>query len=379
MAGHSKWANIQHRKGRQDAVRSKLFSKISKEITVAAKLGDPNPEKNPRLRLAVKEAKKLNIPVFAMVDTNSDPRTVDYVIPSNDDASKSISKILGLVTDAIAEGIETRKNEKEGFDAQDAEGMAASGSTPTKTDATPPRTARLEVAEEQKAAPEASTFENTEEAKKTDSKKETSKKNVFIAGSIPSQRDTYIADPRNSELILPDMLEQARIINDYVDFLYLDVISSISEVEAALNLSEKLNKKILIGIHLKKNGKLPSNESLKELLKNIQHQNLLGVICACVSPEISIQALDSFQGYGEPFGFKANLWKIKEPGPIQTFNTAKPDEIGTNPNVSFGIRDDVSLNDFYNFSKIMKENGATILGGCCETTPEHIKKISKLK
>ena len=209
--------------------------------------------------------------------------------------------------------------------------------------------------------------------------KETSKKNVFIAGSIPSQRDTYIADPRNNELILSDMLEQARIINDYVDFLYLDVISSINEVEAALNLSEKLNKKILIGIHLKKNGKLPSNENLKDLLKNIQNQNLLGVICACVSPEISIQALDSFQGYGEPFGFKANLWKIKEPGPIQTFNTAKPYEIGTNPNVSFGIRDDVSLNDFYNFSKIMKDNGATILGGCCETTPEHIKKISKLK
>ena len=209
--------------------------------------------------------------------------------------------------------------------------------------------------------------------------KETSKKNVFIAGSIPSQRDTYITDKRNKELILSDMLEQARIINDYVDFLYLDVISSINEVEAALNLSEKLNKKILIGIHLKKNGKLPSNENLKDLLKNIQNQNLLGVICACVSPEISIQALDSFQGYGEPFGFKANLWKIKEPGPIQTFNTAKPDEIGTNPNVSFGIRDDVSLNDFYNFSKIMKKNGATILGGCCETTPEHIKKISKLK
>ena len=47
MAGHSKWANIQHRKGRQDAVRSKLFSKISKEITVAAKMGDPDVDKNP--------------------------------------------------------------------------------------------------------------------------------------------------------------------------------------------------------------------------------------------------------------------------------------------------------------------------------------------
>lgn len=62
MAGHSKWANIQHRKGRQDAARSRLFSKLSKEITVAARMGDPDPEKNPRLRMAVKEAKSQSVP-----------------------------------------------------------------------------------------------------------------------------------------------------------------------------------------------------------------------------------------------------------------------------------------------------------------------------
>lgn len=62
MAGHSKWANIQHRKGRQDAARSKLFSKLAKEITVAAKMGDPDPEKNPRLRMAIKEAKTSSVP-----------------------------------------------------------------------------------------------------------------------------------------------------------------------------------------------------------------------------------------------------------------------------------------------------------------------------
>ncbi|TYB84869.1 YebC/PmpR family DNA-binding transcriptional regulator [Oceaniovalibus sp. ACAM 378] len=62
MAGHSKWANIQHRKGRQDAARAKVFSKLSKEITVAAKMGDPDPDKNPRLRLAVKEAKSISVP-----------------------------------------------------------------------------------------------------------------------------------------------------------------------------------------------------------------------------------------------------------------------------------------------------------------------------
>ena len=62
MAGHSKWANIQHRKGRQDKLRAKVFSKLSKEITIAAKMGDPDPDKNPRLRLAVKEAKGQSMP-----------------------------------------------------------------------------------------------------------------------------------------------------------------------------------------------------------------------------------------------------------------------------------------------------------------------------
>jgi YebC/PmpR family DNA-binding regulatory protein len=62
MAGHSKWANIQHRKGKQDKLRSKMFSKLAKEITVAAKMGDPDPDKNPRLRLAVKAAKAVSMP-----------------------------------------------------------------------------------------------------------------------------------------------------------------------------------------------------------------------------------------------------------------------------------------------------------------------------
>lgn len=62
MAGHSKWANIQHRKGKQDAARSRSFSKLAKEITVAAKMGDPDPDKNPRLRLAVKAAKAVSMP-----------------------------------------------------------------------------------------------------------------------------------------------------------------------------------------------------------------------------------------------------------------------------------------------------------------------------
>jgi len=66
-----------------------------------------------REHIAVKEATKLNIPIFAMVDTNSDPRPIDYLIPSNDDASKSINIIMQHVTDAIAEGLSERKSEKQ--------------------------------------------------------------------------------------------------------------------------------------------------------------------------------------------------------------------------------------------------------------------------
>lgn len=62
MAGHSKWANIQHRKGAQDAKRNKLFSKISKEITIAAKLSGGDPDSNPRLRSAIQMAKKNSMP-----------------------------------------------------------------------------------------------------------------------------------------------------------------------------------------------------------------------------------------------------------------------------------------------------------------------------
>lgn len=76
-----------------------------------------------REHIAVKEAQKLNIPIFAMVDTNSDPRDVDFVIPSNDDASKSIEKILSYVTEAIAEGLTERgtNNGKEDKEAETAE------------------------------------------------------------------------------------------------------------------------------------------------------------------------------------------------------------------------------------------------------------------
>ena len=62
MAGHSHWAGIKHKKGKADKLRSKIFSKLSKEITVAAKLGDNDPSMNPRLRSAIQAARSANMP-----------------------------------------------------------------------------------------------------------------------------------------------------------------------------------------------------------------------------------------------------------------------------------------------------------------------------
>lgn len=82
--------------------------------------------------IAVKEAKKLGIPTFAMVDTNSDPRGIDFVIPSNDDATKSIAKILDKVTEAINEGLEERKNSREKTKGEDGDEAPKKTGTRTK-------------------------------------------------------------------------------------------------------------------------------------------------------------------------------------------------------------------------------------------------------
>ncbi len=109
--------------------------------------------------IAIKEAQKLNIPVFAMVDTNSDPREVEFVIPSNDDASKSIDKILSLVTAAIIDGLSNRGADT---DAQPE---------PTTEEAAPAAEAEVAVADVEVVAPavEAEVAEpTTEEAPETE-------------------------------------------------------------------------------------------------------------------------------------------------------------------------------------------------------------------
>jgi small subunit ribosomal protein S2 len=77
-------------------------------------------------KIAVREAHRLGIPVFAIVDTNSNPEGIDFVIPANDDASQSIKLIVGAMTDAIREGLNERKAEKE---KEDADSTSTSTST----------------------------------------------------------------------------------------------------------------------------------------------------------------------------------------------------------------------------------------------------------
>ena len=120
-----------------------------------------------REHIAVKEAQKLKIPIFAMVDTNSDPRDVDFVIPSNDDASKSIEKILGLVTGAVAEGLGERKKEKEATSDSDAKDMEAAAKEEEAKEVVAEATAETPAKEPKEEAPaaEASASASAEETK----------------------------------------------------------------------------------------------------------------------------------------------------------------------------------------------------------------------
>ena len=209
--------------------------------------------------------------------------------------------------------------------------------------------------------------------------KELSKKNILIAGSLPAQNDTYEVDRRDKNIIKKDFFDQASIINPYIDFFYLDVLSSGREVEISLDITNKLNKPVLVGLHIKKNGKLPSGETITEIVKKYKNANWLGLVGACVSLEIIEKISDELKNLDIPFGFKANLWAVEEPLPVHRFNTAGFNEIGKNPNITLGKRNEITGKVFSEFAKKIIKKGATILGGCCETDSSHIEELSKLK
>ena len=209
--------------------------------------------------------------------------------------------------------------------------------------------------------------------------KELSKKKILIAGSLPAQNDTYEVDNRDKNIVEKNFFDQAKIINPYIDFFYLDVVSSGREIEIALNIIQNLKKTVLVGLHIKKNGKLPSGETITEVVKKYKNSSWLGVVAACVSLEIIEKISDELKNLNIPFGFKANLWGVEEPLPVHRFNTAGYNQVGKNPNITLGKREEITGKVFCEFAKKISKKGATILGGCCETDSSHIIELSKLK
>ena len=115
-----------------------------------------------REHIAIKEAQKLKIPIFAMVDTNSDPREVDFVIPANDDATKSIDKIMSLMVDAVQDGLQERKNEKESQEQAQTEESAKTEKSETATE-TPSALQEEEISAVEQAKDEAPVLEADKE------------------------------------------------------------------------------------------------------------------------------------------------------------------------------------------------------------------------
>ena len=200
---------------------------------------------------------------------------------------------------------------------------------------------------------------------------------IFIAGGLPPQNVTYSSDKRDENEIFNNFKDQAKILNPYVDFFYFDVLSSVREISIAIESIKEFNKSFLIGVHISEGTSLPSGEKLSDIIKNINCKNLLGLILACVSPENFKKNINEIKSIGYPFGFKINAFeKTKITGGFtKNFEKSKTG----NPNEFLGKRNDLTPNVLKNLTKEFIKSGATIIGGCCEINPSHIKAFSELK
>ena len=201
--------------------------------------------------------------------------------------------------------------------------------------------------------------------------------NVFVAGGLPPQYLTYEADPRTDKEIKDDFYNQAKLLNPYIDFFYFDVLSSIKEFRIAIDSIKEFNKPYLIGAHISEGTNLPSGEKITEIISNIKHKKLLGIILSCISPENYELNMNEIKSLGVPFGFKLNAFVKTNPKPNYT-GAYKKSKTG-NPNEFLGVRKDLTPLKMAEFAKKFKDAGATILGGCCETSPSHIKAFASLK
>jgi len=198
---------------------------------------------------------------------------------------------------------------------------------------------------------------------------------TYVAGGIPPQNLTYEADDRGEAEIIENFNSQAKALNQYVDFFYFDVWSSIKEVKCGIEAIKEFKKPYLVGLHISEGTTLPSGEKIKEI-KKIIDENALGVMLSCVSPENFEKNLDELKNLKVPFGFKLNGFVTTK---LQESYTSVFLGKKTNPNEILGKRQDLTPTKIQEIAKKFKEAGATILGGCCETSPSHIEAISRIK
>jgi homocysteine S-methyltransferase len=194
-----------------------------------------------------------------------------------------------------------------------------------------------------------------------------SKKKILIAGSLPPQNFTYFSDlGKDLKFIKDSFKSQAICLNPYVDFFYLDVMSSFKECKIGIKAISSLKKKFIIGIHLRKNGKLPSGENFISVVKKLEKYKPLGILASCVSTEDLSEVMKDIKKIKVPFGFKINAFEHIPAG-------WKPD--ANNPKVQLGKRKDLTPKKFLDVCKKFKKMGAKIIGGCCEIKPSHIKAL----
>lgn len=200
---------------------------------------------------------------------------------------------------------------------------------------------------------------------------------IFIAGGLPPQYLTYEADTRSDSEIKENFYEQAKLLNPFIDFFYFDVLSSVREFRLAIEAIENFNKPYLIGAHISDGVKLPSGEKVSQIITEIDHKKLLGLMLSCVSPENYELNLNEIKNLGIPFGFKLNgfITTCPKSGYTNSYNKSK----SGNPNEFLGQRKDLTPKKMALFVKKFKDAGATILGGCCETRPAHVEEMAKLK
>jgi len=205
-----------------------------------------------------------------------------------------------------------------------------------------------------------------------------SKKNILVAGGLPNQNQTYSANLGDDlNLIEKNFYDQAKLLKSNIDFFYLDVMGSGKECEIALKTIKSFNLPVLVGVHIRKNGKLPSGENISDIVKKYKEENWLGIIAACVHPESYEIIIKELKNLDIPYGFKLNAFKnIPDDYAVREASTWGE---GGNPNKILGSRTDINESKFYEFVKKFKDAGATILGGCCEIRPSHISKIANLK